>query len=93
MLYSSAEVFAWKRYGDRVVLVLYGGVDETHEVAFMGLKKHELFEGSGVKVTLKDNFIYLNWAVTSDRKVLRLGGDFYVYLLSMRLSLLPLVLN
>lgn len=83
MLYSSAEVFAWKRYEDRIVLLLYGDVDENHEVAFVGQKKYELLEGSGVKVTLQENVIYLNWAVTSDRKILRLAGSFYVYLLSM----------
>ena len=83
MLYSSAEVFTWKKYRDRSVLVLYGDMDETHEAAFMGLKKHELVEGNGVEISVKENAIYLNWAVTNRRKILKLNGMFYVYLLSM----------
>jgi len=83
MLYSSAEIFTWKKYGDRVVLVLYGGMGETHEAALVGLKHHELLEGNGVEVKVRDNALYLNWAVTSHRKVLKLGGTLYVYLLSM----------
>lgn len=89
MLYSSAEIFTWKKYGDRTVLLLYGGMDETHEVAFVGLKKNDLLEGNGVRVIVKDKVMYLNWAVTSDRKVLRLSGALYVYLLSMWLLFCP----
>ena len=93
MLYSSAEVFTWKSYADRVVLVLYGGLDETHEAAFVGLKNHVLLEGNGVEASVKDDVIYLNWAVTTGRKVVKLGGSLYIYLLSVPHSCLSKKMN
>ncbi|UKZ81132.1 hypothetical protein TrVFT333_008902 [Trichoderma virens FT-333] len=33
LLYSTAEIFTWKAFADKTVLVLYGGADELHEYA------------------------------------------------------------
>ena len=83
MLYSSAEIFTWKQYPGRTVLVLYGGMNETHEAAFIGQTSHELIEGNGITVTTDSNNMILNWAVTPQRKIIRVGASLYIYLLGI----------
>ena len=34
LIYSSADIFTWKLYDDKTVLLVYGAMNETHEVAF-----------------------------------------------------------
>ena len=33
LLYSTAEIFTWQSYGSKTVLIVYGGLNETHELA------------------------------------------------------------
>lgn len=33
LLYSTAEIFTWKKFDDKTVLVLYGSPGEIHEIA------------------------------------------------------------
>ena len=86
ILYSTAEIFTWKKYRQRTVLLLYGIVNETHEVAvknarFTGQQSHEILEGHGVKsVTLGDTIVF-NWSVTMKRKIIKVGNELIVYLL------------
>jgi len=65
--------------------VLYGGPNEYHELAVEGDQTDSdgLVEGSEVMIKQKAGYTIVNWAVTPERKVVRLQGDLYVYLLSM----------
>ena len=50
LLYSSAEIFTWKSYGSKKVLILYGGMNETHELAFVTSDKATIIEGGDSQV-------------------------------------------
>ena len=81
MLYSSAEIFTWKISGDKTVLVLYGGPNESHEAAFVGQTNGRVIEGSGVTKASKNGTLILSWAVTPGRKIVKFSSGLYVYLL------------
>lgn len=46
LLYSTAEIFTWKEYDPKKVLIVYGGPNETHELAFVTSEKVSLLESS-----------------------------------------------
>ncbi|MCJ1353690.1 MAG: hypothetical protein MMC33_003677 [Icmadophila ericetorum] len=81
LVYSSAEIFTWKQFASRTVLVAYGGPNETHEIAFAGSSTFTQLEGSAVTSKSISGSLVINWAVTAARKVLRINNDLYVYLL------------
>jgi hypothetical protein len=81
VLYSSAEIFTWKQYGDRAVLVVYGGEGEHHELAVSNGGKATLSEGSGVKIGKKDGATVLNWQTSSSRRIVNLGCGLTIYVL------------
>ncbi|KAK2000895.1 family 35 glycosyl hydrolase [Colletotrichum falcatum] len=86
LVYSTAEIFTWKKYNDKTILILYGGAGEHHELAVESDKARptdaDVVEGSGVTVEQKHGYTVLGWAVSDDRKVVRVHGDLYVYLLT-----------
>lgn len=51
LLYSSGEIFTWKAYGSKKVLVLYGGLNETHELAFVTSDTAKVIEGGSANET------------------------------------------
>ena len=81
LLYSSAEIFTWKTYGDRTVLVVYGGPGENHELAVSNGGKAAIQEGSGVQVGKKDGATVLNWETSSSRRIVQLGRGLSIYIL------------
>ncbi|MCJ1312607.1 hypothetical protein MMC25_006281 [Agyrium rufum] len=81
VLYSTAEIFTWQKYGSNTILLVYGGAGETHEIAFKGKTKSTVLEGAGVtKKALNGNAV-LNWQVTPARKVVQISSNVFVYLL------------
>ncbi|THX48122.1 putative beta-galactosidase, partial [Aureobasidium pullulans] len=58
LLYSSAEIFTQKAYGDKQVLVVYSGANENHELAFTLSCSSEVIEGSGITIVF--NFHHCN---------------------------------
>ena len=80
LLYSTAEVFTWKDFGDRTVLVVYGGPDEVHEVAVNGDSKGKVIEGDGVKMERKKGVNVLQFKSSSRRRVVQFGS-LHIYLL------------
>ncbi|CAG7555146.1 unnamed protein product [Fusarium equiseti] len=80
LLYSTAEVFTWKDFGDRTVLVVYGGPDEVHEVAVKGGDKGKVVEGDGVKMERKKGVNVLHFKADSKRRVVQFGS-LHIYLL------------
>ncbi|KAF2761706.1 family 35 glycosyl hydrolase [Pseudovirgaria hyperparasitica] len=85
IVYSSAEVYTWKKYNEKTVLVVYGGPNEQHELAIEdtseGYGSAETIEGSGVAIAQKTGYTVLNWATSSERKVVKTPSGLYVYLL------------
>lgn len=80
LLYSSAEIFTWKSYGTKRVVVLYGGPNEVHEAAFVTPAKATSADPS-VTIVAKDGTTIINWPTTSQRKIVEFDNDLTVYLL------------
>ncbi|KAK7416616.1 hypothetical protein QQX98_005087 [Neonectria punicea] len=80
LLYSTAEVFTWKKYADKTVLVLYGGPDELHEVAVKKASKFKVIEGDDLKSSVKKNVGVFQWKTSSTRRVIQ-TGSLVIYLL------------
>lgn len=78
-----------KKYNDKTVLVLYGGPNEHHEIAFRGKgnKNDKVLEGENVEISESEKgYTIVSWDISEDsqdRKVLEIHNNFYVYLLSM----------
>lgn len=81
LLYSSAEIFTWKSYGDRTVLVVYGGPGERHELAVSDGGEASVIEGEGIQTGNKNGTTVLNWETTSSRKVVQLSNGLHIYIL------------
>jgi hypothetical protein len=78
---TSTDILDRKAYGSYKVLILYGGPGETHEAAFITTSNGRILEGNGVTIKPTSGSLQLNWAVTSARKVIQIGSNFFVYLL------------
>lgn len=81
LLYSSAEIFTWKKYSSKTVLVVYAGPNEQHELAFSSSSSANVIEGSGVTVVYKNGNAILNFASSSERRIVQLPNNLYVYIL------------
>ena len=84
MIYSSAEVLTWARaLGSTRVLVLYGGEDEVHEVAFSrALSEPVILDGptSGIIIEQQQAAWVIQWRVTATPRVIQIG-DLELHLL------------
>jgi hypothetical protein len=77
LVYSTAEIFTWHKYGDKTVLVVYGGPGETHELtlAVTGL---EVLEGDIESIATR-GYTLLNFKADKTRKVAKVGVDNFIY--------------
>lgn len=82
LLYSTAEVFTWKKLrGGKKVLILYGGAGELHELAVKGSAADaKIIEGSDVKIEDKNGFAVMQYTASSDRRAVEIG-DLQILLL------------
>jgi hypothetical protein len=80
LLYSTAEIFTWKKFDTNTVLVVYGGPEEQHELAIISTDSPNTVEGTGVTTTSSDGVTVLNWATSSTRRVVQVGS-LLVYIL------------
>ncbi|KAF7173165.1 hypothetical protein CNMCM5623_005384 [Aspergillus felis] len=82
ILYSTAEVFTWKKFGNSKVLVLYGGPGEHHELAVSLNSDIQVVEGSNSGVTSKKvgGAVVVAWDVSSSRRIVQIG-DLKIFLL------------
>ncbi|EMC91653.1 glycoside hydrolase family 35 protein [Baudoinia panamericana UAMH 10762] len=81
LLYSTAEVFTWKRYGNERVLVVYGGPGEEHELAISNGGHAWAGRASGVLIGNKQGATIINYQVSSQQKLVQLGCGVTIYLL------------
>ena len=84
LLYSTADIFTWKKYESITILILYSGLNETNEIAFTGAPSYAIVDGSGIKSETKNGSLILNWATTVEQKVVQVGHSLRVYLLGKR---------
>ncbi|KZM26721.1 uncharacterized protein EKO05_0008805 [Ascochyta rabiei] len=82
LLYSTAEIFTWKKYGSRSVLVVHGGPNEQHELAVSETGGGTAVEGSGIKFANRNGNTILNWQTDAKRRVVRIGSDLYIVIVS-----------
>ncbi|KAK1971986.1 family 35 glycosyl hydrolase [Colletotrichum sublineola] len=85
LLYSTAEIFTWKEYRNQTVLVVYGGPDETHEMAIRTNATPVLMEGTSVDHHDVNGSLVLSWATSTTRRVVQVG-HLFVYILVDRNS-------
>lgn len=81
LLYSTADVFTWKKYETMNILILYNGLHEVNEVAFTGATTFMMLDGSGIRSQIRNGSLVLNWASNPFQKVVLIGNDLTVYLL------------
>ena len=81
VLYSSAEIFTQQNYSTYSVAVFYGGLDETHELAFSGAPNATIVAGSGVTMKEINGATILNWQTSNSRKIVKVESDLYIYLI------------
>lgn len=74
LIYSSAEVLTWKRYGNTSLLILYGGEDEEHEFAVSTSLGQPVFEGSNATTEIYGQYRAIHWNVQSARQVVHFEG-------------------
>ncbi|KAF4636287.1 hypothetical protein G7Y89_g1812 [Cudoniella acicularis] len=74
LLYSTAEIFTWKKFDKKTVLVVYGGPGEQHELSILTASPAEQVEGTGVTLQSNDGQTILNWVTSSTRQVIQIGG-------------------
>jgi Beta-galactosidase, domain 2 len=80
LLYSTAEIFTWKKFEDKTVLVLYGGAAETHELAIKTPSTPTILEGQNVTIVVRNSTAILQWNVSYERRVVKVD-DLHVYML------------
>lgn len=75
ILYSTAEVFTWKKVGNEKYLVVYGGPDEHHELAISTKADVSVVEGTSSSITSKkkDSAVVIGWDVSSTRRIIQVG--------------------
>ncbi|KAL5364672.1 glycoside hydrolase superfamily [Aspergillus floccosus] len=76
IVYSTAEIFTWKKFGDSKVLVLYGGPGEHHEFAVATKSGVKVLEGSKSSVSFKQvgKTAVVGWDVSSSRTIVQIGN-------------------
>jgi hypothetical protein len=83
LLYSTAEIFTWKDYGDKKILVVYGGPNEQHELAISDAKSApRLWEGPATGTSFGDSKrAVVSWqTATTSRRVVQID-DLFIYIL------------
>ncbi|KAL3474533.1 putative beta-galactosidase A [Aspergillus californicus] len=80
LLYSSAEIFTWKKYEDKTILILYGGPNEAHEAAIATESHAEVIEGPTPETRQEAGLLTFAWDVSASRTILKID-DLYIYLL------------
>lgn len=83
LLYSTAEIFTWKTYASKTVLIVYGGPNELHELAFSSCGNAKVVEGTGVTTGQKNGNAIINFQTSPDRRIVEFDNNLYVYILGV----------
>lgn len=80
LLYSTAEVFTWKKFTEKTIIILYGGPGELHEAAIESTSPPVTIEGSGVTSKSTSGTVTIQWTTAATRRIVQLG-TLYIYIL------------
>lgn len=80
LLYSTAEIFTWKQYQNKTVLLVYGGAGETHEMAIKTTATPVMAEGSDMDINVVNGNLVLTWETSETRRVVQVD-QLFVYVL------------
>ncbi|KAG8167883.1 hypothetical protein KVR01_003572 [Diaporthe batatas] len=80
LLYSTAEIFTWQVFDNKTVLIVYGGPNELHELAILGVTDGAVLEGDGVTIQHTNGSSVAQWQTSAERKIVQFG-DLFVYIL------------
>jgi hypothetical protein len=86
LLYSTAEVFTWKKFDSGNVLILYGGPGELHEASIVATAHPTIVEGKDVTIKSVDDTVALQWKTSTSRRIVKVG-DLSVYILGKNYAL------
>ncbi len=85
LLYSTSEILTWKKFGNKTVLIMYGGPNETHEFAYNGIPPTSQSEASSATVHVSAGITVVQWHTAPKRQFVNIGS-LTVYLIGMSLS-------
>jgi hypothetical protein len=84
LLYSTAEIFTWKQYNSKTVLVVYGVLGEMHELVVKisaTSSQPQQHSGPNLHIRVTQNaYAILNWYTESEDRVVQVD-DLYIYIL------------
>ncbi|KAH8890603.1 glycoside hydrolase family 35 protein [Thozetella sp. PMI_491] len=81
VVYSTAEIFTWQKFGDRTVLVVYGGPGELHEIGISAGATDWQATGTGVTAqNVNGEYVVIQWETSTERRVVQIGS-LQVYIL------------
>lgn len=82
ILYSTAEVFTWKKFADYSVLVVYGNLGEHHELAVSTKAKASVLSKGDNGISTKDvkGSLVISWDVAPSRGIVKVD-DLLILLL------------
>ncbi|GIC84200.1 glycoside hydrolase family 35 protein [Aspergillus udagawae] len=82
ILYSTAEIFTWKKFHDYSVLIVYGGLGEHHEIAVSSKSAASILSGPQYSILTKsvNGQSIVSWDVSSSRTIVKVG-DLLILLL------------
>lgn len=72
LLYSTAEIFTWKKYGSQRVLLVYTGPDEINELAFTSCGDATVVEGSDINMDNTNGVIVMQFATSTEKRIVSL---------------------
>lgn len=82
LIYSTAEIFSWKKRGPKPILVLYGGANESHEFAVSeNMCSATNIDGNGVHIKRVGTGCVVQWEVEPSRRIVSFGDSLEVHLL------------
>ncbi|KAH8896049.1 hypothetical protein GQ53DRAFT_640932 [Thozetella sp. PMI_491] len=71
LIYSTAEIFSWRKTSSRTVLMIYGGAGETHEFGLPSSSAcPEEESGATVRCEVRGSLVVIQWDVQESRRVL-----------------------
>ncbi|CAG8902480.1 unnamed protein product [Penicillium egyptiacum] len=82
LVYSSAEIYTWKKTASKNVLLMYGEEGERHEFAIaLALEHPSIVEGDEISHQRNKSATIVQWSVRACRQIIRFGNALEVYLL------------
>ncbi|PWI70081.1 beta-galactosidase [Purpureocillium lilacinum] len=74
LLYSTSEILTWKKFGNKTVLIMYGGPNETHEFAYNGIPPTSQSEASSATVHVSAGITVVQWHTAPKRQFVNIGS-------------------